>query len=147
MRVHRVFGVLLPSVVLACTGAAVAASPSHSPRAVHAAASMPRAETVTTAGVDSGWDDARPSPGLSVRDRAHDGASLPLRGPHGDDAGRYQAVRIGSASGWVILDTETGIFEHWEPVAGTSRYRVFRCRFGGDCPWSDKRSVDRGMDP
>ena len=60
---------------------------------------------------------------------------------------RYQVAAARTSSGWVILDTETGKFEHWVPVAGTSRYHVFGCRFEGGCSIFDKRSVDRGLDP
>ena len=61
--------------------------------------------------------------------------------------GRYQIASLRGSSGWVVLDTETGKFEHWVPVAGTSRYHVFGCKFEGGCSIFDKRSVDRGLDP
>jgi len=64
---------------------------------------------------------------------------------HIDAPGRYQMVVTGGR-GWIILDTQTGDFEHWVPAEG-SRYHVFRCHYGRDCPITEKRSVDRGLDP
>ena len=79
-------------------------------------------------------------------------AAIPLhskdvtRAPEGY-IGRYQLTHVGRSDAWVILDTETGKFEHWVPVAGTSKYHVFGCKFGEGCSITDKRSVDRGLDP
>lgn len=66
----------------------------------------------------------------------------------GERPGRYQVTRVsGDQAGWIIRDMESGVFEHWVAVPKTSKYHVFRRRYGGDCPWIDKRSVDRGSDP
>ena len=132
MRVPQVVGALLFPVVLACAGAGIPESPPVSPLPATAPAPVQRLEALQAAAAGGAREDAP-----SSLDRAESGGA----------EGRYQAVRLESGSGWVILDTETGVFEHWVPVAGTSRYHVFRCQFGGGCPLSDKRSVDRGLDP
>lgn len=144
MRVPQSFAILLISVGLACARTGIPESPAVSPRPAAAPAlaeTTDAPQAVAADGVPEDASRARDWPALdSAARRAGDSTA-------GSAEGRYQAVRLGPGNGWVILDTATGVFEHWEPVAGTSRYRVFRCQFGGGCPWSDKRSVDRGLDP
>ena len=70
----------------------------------------------------------------------------PRGGAYGDGAGRYQLTVVEGGRGWIILDSHTGTFEHWIPAA-SSRYHVFRCHYGKGCPITEKRSVDRGLDP
>ena len=61
---------------------------------------------------------------------------------------RYQLARVsGERSSWVILDTETGTFEHWIEVPEEQRYHVYRCQYGPSCSITAKRSVYRGMEP
>jgi len=129
-RLPAVAGLLLVQLV-GCAGIVALADPLAS---VTVESTDSLADSVGSPGVPQEFQPS-PSEARGIRQAMR---------PHG---GRYQVAASRSSSGWVILDTETGKFEHWVPVAGTSRYHVFGCKFEGGCSIFDKRSVDRGLDP
>ena len=177
VRTHGSIRARLASIVvvlLSTSSAACAIGPVGDPAGAPAPATIPAAIeepnaaaalALSTATVDtpsrpqpsvmpSGWPDWSAMRELlqEERDDERDLGRRPSRSSraHPDRReGRYQVARVRGAErvGFVILDTETGVFEHWIEVADERRYKVFRCRWGDDCPWTEKRSVNRGFDP